>query len=90
MVTNLTTVRNVEINKKLEEIVNEISIPMSKYEEAESHYITVGEWLASEDSELAKYEPSIYAQGSFAFGTAIKPINKEEYDVDAVCKLKFL
>lgn len=87
MVTNLTTVRNVEINKKLEEIVNEISIPMSKYEEAESHYMTVGEWLASEDSELAKYEPSIYAQGSFALGTAIKPINKEEYDVDAVCKL---
>ncbi len=87
MVTNLTNVRNVEINKKLEEIVNEISIPMSKYEEAESHYMTVGEWLASEDSELAKYEPSIYAQGSFALGTAIKPINKEEYDVDAVCKL---
>ena len=87
MVTNLTNVRNVEINKKLEEIVNEISIPMSKYEEAESHYMTVGEWLASEDSELAKYEPSIYAQGSFALGTAIKPINKAEYDVDAVCKL---
>lgn len=71
MITNLTTVRNVEINKKLEEIVNEISIPMSKYEDAESHYNAVGEWSASEDSELAKYEPNIYAQGSFALGTAI-------------------
>ena len=87
MVTNLTTVRNVEIDKKLEEIANLIAIPKSKYEEAENHYKAVGEWLAGENSDLARYNPDIYAQGSFALGTAIKPIGKEEYDVDAVCRL---
>lgn len=87
MVTQIL-IRNDEINKNLEEIAKEISIPKSKYEEAENHYKAVGEWLANVNSELAKYNPIIYAQGSFALGTAIKPINKEEYDVDAVCKLE--
>ena len=72
MVVQLLT-RNFEIDKK--------------YEEAENHYKAVGEWLAGENSDLARYNPDIYAQGSFALGTAIKPIGREEYDVDAVCKL---
>lgn len=86
MVVQLLT-RNFEIGKKLEEIANLIAIPKSKYEEAENHYKAVGEWLAGENSDLARYNPDIYAQGSFALGTAIKPIGREEYDVDAVCKL---
>lgn len=77
-----------DINQKLEEIVEEISVPRAKYEEAERHYNAVGSWLAANDSEISNLNPQIYAQGSFALGTAIKPIGEEEYDVDAVCLLE--
>ncbi len=78
----------VNIEKKLQEIYTDISVPESKYEDAKRSYDAVGEWLAGENSKLKKYNPKIYAQGSFAFGTAIKPQSGCEYDVDLVCLLE--
>ena len=80
--------RHQEINILLEKLVEEISVSDTKYEEAKNSYETVGEWLSDSNSMLAKYEPKIYPQGSFALGTAIKPINGNDYDVDAVCLLQ--
>ena len=33
------------------------------------------------------FHPRIYPQGSFALGTAVRPIGRDDYDVDAVCLL---
>lgn len=72
----------------LNDLAEELDVPPSKYEEAKGKYNTIGEWLNSEDSNIAIYEPEIYPQGSFALGTAIKPLGDDDYDVDAVCLLK--
>ena len=40
------------------------------------------------NSFLSNFSPNIYVQGSFALGTAIKPIMDDEYDVDVVCLLQ--
>lgn len=84
----IITRRVEEVNKALEELLKEISVPDTKYEEAIFSYESVGTWLSAEGSNIAKYEPQIYPQGSFALGTAIKPINGNDYDVDAVCLLQ--
>ena len=63
-------------------------MPPSKYREATEHYEAVGAWLDADDSELARYQLSIYPQGSFALGTAVKPLGDDEYDVDTVCLLQ--
>jgi hypothetical protein len=42
----------------------------------------------AEGSELAPFDPVIYAQGSFALGTAVRPMGEGDYDVDAVCVLQ--
>lgn len=84
----ITTRRIEEVNKALEELVQEISVPDAKYEEARDSYEAVGNWLSADDSNISKYEPQIYPQGSFALGTAVKPINGNDYDVDAVCLLQ--
>jgi len=84
----ITARRMEEVNKALEDLVQEISVPDEKYEEANDSYKAVGSWLSAEDSHIAQYEPQIYPQGSFALGTAIKPINGNDYDVDAVCLLQ--
>lgn len=84
----ITTRRIEEVSKALEELVQEISVPDTKYEEASNSYEAVGDWLSAEGSNIAQYEPQIYPQGSFALGTAIRPMNGNDYDVDAVCLLQ--
>ena len=74
----------------LNEIAHALDVPPSKYQEAHEHYHAVGQWLDAEDSDLRPYRPEIFAQGSFALGTAIKPVGDSEYDVDAVCLLQIV
>ncbi len=78
--------------KRLDQIFNdlaeELDVPPSEYRAAKKRYDDVGTWLDAGDSELAQYQPSVYPQGSFALGTAVKPLFDEEYDVDAVCLLQ--
>ena len=76
------------LNRILSDLADELDVSPSKYREATEHYKAVGAWLDADDSELARYQPSVYPQGSFALGTAVKPLGDEEYDVDAVCLLQ--
>jgi len=75
----------------LEALADELAINDTRYEKAYASYEAVGDWLNREGSAIKKFDPIVYVQGSFAFGTVIKPYtNKEEYDVDAVCELRNL
>jgi hypothetical protein len=76
------------LNEVLRDLAEELDVPPSKYEEAKQHYDAVGDWLGEDDTELAPYEPVIYPQGSFALGTAVRPLGNDDYDVDAVCLLQ--
>lgn len=77
-----------KISQILDALSEELDVSPAKYREAEAHYESVGQWLDADDSNLAGSQPSIYPQGSFALGTAVKPLGNEEYDVDAVCLLQ--
>ena len=76
------------LNRILRDLSSELDVPPSKYHEATKHYEAVCTWLDADDSELARYQLSIYPQGSFALGTAVKPLGGDEYDVDTVCLLQ--
>jgi len=76
-----------QVSRILRDLAETIDVPPSKYEEAKEHYQAVGNWLGEDDSELAPYNPQIYPQGSFALGTAVRPLGEDEYDVDAACLL---
>ena len=63
-------------------------MPPGRYEAAERSYKSVGEWLHREGSSVRHADPTVYIQGSFRLGTAIRPVSDEEdYDVDLVCEL---
>jgi hypothetical protein len=78
---------SLQVSEILRDLSETLDVPPSKYEEAKVHYQAVGDWLGEKDSELAAFNPQIYPQGSFALGTAVRPLGKDEYDVDAVCLL---
>jgi len=71
----------------IDELTSALEVPPSLYEKATKRYAAVGKWLDADDSPLHQYRPIIYPQGSFALGTVIRPILKNDYDIDAVCLL---
>ena len=84
------TQKIMELSSLLNNIGEVLDIPESKYIEVRDRYNAVGNWLSADDSELKQYSPEIYPQGSFRLGTVVKPLGKEEYDVDLVCFLSNL
>ena len=77
------SLRRKEFGNLLEKLAASLDIGESQYEQAETAYKAVGNWLGKEDSPLAKFKPVIFAQGSFRLGTVVKPIGEDgEYDVD--------
>ena len=75
----------------LEKIAGELDIPDSLYEDAVIKYEDIGEWLSENHSELKKYLPEIYPQGSFRLGTVVRPISeKEEYLDHAINSWAFI
>lgn len=80
-----------QVEKFLQAMAEELAIPDSRYEQAETSYKSLGDWFHRPESTVRNFDPTVYVQGSFRLGTAIRPINdSEEYDVDSVCELKKL
>lgn len=76
-------------DKKLEALLAEIELPDGAYDKAVARYEDLGAWLNRDGSTVKAYNPHISPQGSFALGTAIYPLNRNEhYDLDLTCKMQ--
>jgi hypothetical protein len=82
------TERLAELDRILTAAAVSLDLSPSKHEDAVSKYTAVGNFLAEEDTVLAPFNPVIYAQGSLALGTAVKPLHRAEFDIDLVCLLE--
>lgn len=73
----------------LDMIVDGLDIPKSYYEKAVERHRSLGEWLCRPESKLAAFRPYVYPQGSFRYGTVIRPLlATDAYDLDNVTTLK--
>jgi hypothetical protein len=71
--------------QELENLVETIQVPDSKYEQAHRSYRSICEWLERPDSSLKDSHEESFLQGSFRLGTAISPTTEEDdYDLDIV------
>jgi hypothetical protein len=70
-------------------LVRSLEVPDSAYELAEKRYRDLGEWLHDRSqAQCAAHAPSVFPQGSFRLGTAIKPLEGDDYDLDLACNLE--
>ena len=67
----------------LDQIFERLDLTETQRERIETAYNAVGEYLASCDDLLLK-DAKIYSQGSMRIKTAVKPLNKDEFDVDLI------
>lgn len=51
-----------------------------------SSYNAVGAFLIK-CNELSSYSPLVFPQGSVRLGTIVKPLKRDDYDIDLVCQL---
>lgn len=75
------------LNELLYNLSDEIDITDSQKGAIERAYNSVADWLNKPNTLISKHKVNIFPQGSMRYGTAIKPINEDDYDVDLVCEL---
>ncbi len=73
-----------QINAVFVKICNKLNLSETLYQKLKEHYKAVSDYLNS----CADFELKIYPQGSVAIQTTIKPILREEYDLDFVCEAR--
>jgi len=84
----MTEEQKKQLNTLLNEIGKALDVTKSEHEIITSSYEAVGKYLAEDSSPLKVYEPQIRPQGSFLFGTAIRPVAEDaDLDIDLVCEL---
>lgn len=81
----MTALNNREI-ALLDILYEPLDIPRSCYEKAVERGASLERWLRRNSSSVACYDPDVYPQGSFRYGTVIRPIgDNDEFDLDLVC-----
>lgn len=78
---NRMTLRKAELVGVLERICQSLELTEAQERLARDRYEGVGAYLAASDDPLLS-SLSIYLQGSTALGTTVKPIGRNEHDVD--------
>jgi hypothetical protein len=76
-----------QLDDLLARICAKLQISPTQHGLAETRYHAIGEWLSADGSRLAVYKPVIYSQGSLRIGTTVKPLFRQEYDLDLVCEI---
>lgn len=76
-------------DSRLRLLLEEVELPLSAYESAKRRYEDLGAWFDRAECRVGENEPHIFVQGSFALGTAIRPVKEgQEYDLDLGCVLR--
>ena len=76
-------------NQPVKELLQNIEVPSSAYEMAETRYNDLGKWFERPESKCSSHSPHVYPQGSFRLGTVIRPVGKDgEFDLDLGCRLR--
>jgi hypothetical protein len=80
-------ITNRTLDEILTQICHQLQITAEQQKQAESRYVAIGRALEAAGSPLAPHGPTLYPQGSLKIGTTVKPIGREEFDLDIVCEL---
>lgn len=84
---NLFSTVNDQLDDLLQRVGYKLQISNTQRQLAEDRYHAVANWLSVDESLSDGEDLQIYAQGSLRIGTTVKPLNRQEYDLDLVCEI---
>lgn len=68
----------------LDEICRDLELSEAQLEAAKTSYEAVAEWLSGSSNPILR-DLRLYAHGSAGLGTTVKPLGREDFDVDLIC-----
>ncbi|WP_051183148.1 nucleotidyltransferase domain-containing protein [Desulfocurvibacter africanus] len=84
VISEQEVMRKTQLTGLLELICQALELTKTQFETAEDRYGAVGRWLAEAESPLIE-TATVYPQGSMSLGTTVKPLGRNEFDIDLVC-----
>ncbi|WP_240190048.1 nucleotidyltransferase [Bacillus sp. P14.5] len=78
---------NYLLDDLLQRVGEKLQISKTQRELAEERYHAVSTWLSKDGDLFDGVEINIYPQGSLSIGTTVKPLSRQEYDLDLVCEI---
>ncbi len=78
--------RKVELYSILDEICQTLELSDEQLEAARTSYEAVAEWLSGSTNPLLRHI-DVYVHGSAGLGTTVRPLGREDFDVDLICKV---
>lgn len=78
------TLRKSALYSILDDICRDLELSEAQLEAAKTSYEAVAEWLSGSANPILR-NLRLYAHGSAGLGTTVKPLGREDFDVDLIC-----
>jgi hypothetical protein len=80
--------RDIQIDDLLDKMAEEIQLDKTRYERMVQSYEAVKKWIDSDEKFFKPFLYEVYPHGSVRIKTTVKPIGKDEFDLDIAIHLK--
>lgn len=86
--TKIQASANTEVDEVIEATCVVLQLTPTQFSNAQDRYAGVDRFLHRKGGPVEPYIPALYPQGSMAQRTTIRPMDREEFDLDIVCCLQ--
>jgi hypothetical protein len=83
----ILTNRAAQLDDLLDKMAEEIQLDSSRYQRMVSSYETVKKWIENDQMFFGPFNYDVYPHGSVRILTTVKPIGKDEFDLDVAIHL---
>jgi hypothetical protein len=77
-----------QIDDILDRMAEEVQLGDSRYDRMKQHYEAVKNWIEKDEKFFKPFAYELYPHGSVRIGTTVKPIGKDEFDLDIALHIK--
>ncbi|MCB0460078.1 MAG: nucleotidyltransferase [Flavobacteriaceae bacterium] len=80
--------KRTQLDDLLDKMAEKVQLGKTRYNRMIEHYEAVKDWIESDEQFFKPYKYDIYPHGSVRIQTTVKPIGKDEFDLDIAIHLK--
>ncbi|MBK1439972.1 nucleotidyltransferase [Parapedobacter sp. ISTM3] len=85
----VTEKKATQIDDVLDRMAEDVQLDKTRHERMISSYEAVREWIEADEKFFKPYKYDVYPHGSVRILTTVKPIGRDEFDLDIAVHLKY-
>lgn len=80
--------KNVQLDDLLDRMAEALQLDKTRYELMIQHYEAIKKWIETDETFFKPFKYDLYPHGSVRTRTTVKPIGKDEFDLDIALHIK--